>query len=384
MFISKTRASALVLSVGLCSLFSLVLGPAARAQDPPRYKYDPDWPKQLPNNWTMEAITGMFVDKDDHIWVLQRPRDFDKTENYAALTPPTAECCIQPPAVLEFDTDGNLLTSWGGPGYAPGWPSSEHTIFVDSEKNVWIGGAGAGDTLLKFTTDGKFISDFGHRGPTVPPAQMNEQKQDNQQTTLLLRGVAAAKLDEDAHELYIADGYLNKRVIVLDSSTGAFKRGWGAYGIPLSQIDNDPAPLHDPSGSPAKQFREPVHCVQISVDGFVYICDRGGDRIQVFTKQGKFVQELFVANQTLDRGSVGSICFSVDPKQTYLFVSDIMNNVVWILNRSDGAVVGKIGHAGHNGGQFHWLHVAAMDSHGNLYTGEVDSGKRVQKFAPVK
>jgi hypothetical protein len=384
MLISKTRASAFVVSVGLCCLFTLVIGPAARAQDPPRYKYDPDWPKLLPNNWTMEAITGIFVDQDDHIWVLQRPRDFDKTENYAALTPPTAECCVQPPAVLEFDADGNLLRSWGGPGYAPGWPSSEHTIFVDTEKNVWIGGAGAGDTLLKFTTDGKFISDFGHRGPTVPAAQMNEQKQDNQQTTLLLRGVAAAKLDEDAHELYIADGYLNKRVIVLDSSTGAFKRGWGAYGIPLSQIDNDPAPPHDPSGPPAKQFREPVHCVQISVDGFVYICDRGGDRIQVFTKQGKFVQEFFVANQTLDRGSVGSICFSVDPKQTYLFVSDIMNNVVWIINRSDGAVVGKIGHAGHNGGQFHWLHVAAMDSHGNLYTGEVDSGKRVQKFAPVK
>jgi hypothetical protein len=384
MLISKTQASAFVISIGLCCLFSSAIGPAARAQDPPRYKYDPDWPKQLPNNWTMEAITGMFVDQDDHIWVLQRPRDFDKTENYAALTPPSAECCVQPPAVLEFDTDGNLLKSWGGPGYAPGWPSSEHTIFVDSERNVWIAGAGAGDTLLKFTANGKFILDFGHRGPTVPPVQMNEQKQDNQETTMLLRGVAAAKLDEDAHELYIADGYLNKRVIVLDSSTGAFKRGWGAYGIPLSQIDNDPAPPHDPSGPPAKQFREPVHCVQISVDGLVYVCDRGGDRIQVFTKQGKFVQEFLVANQTLDRGSVGSICFSADPKQRYLFVSDIMNNVVWIINRSDGAIVGKIGHAGHNGGQFHWLHVAAMDSHGNLYTGEVDSGKRVQKFAPVK
>jgi hypothetical protein len=367
------KASALLLGVCLLAL----------AKDPPTYKYDPTWPKQLPNNWAMEGITGMFVDRDDHIWVLHRPRDFDQTENFAARTPPTAECCVQPPAVLEFDTDGNLLKSWGGPGYAPGWPSSEHTIFVDSQRNVWIGGAGAGDTLLKFTSDGKFLSEFGHRGPTVPQGQNNQQKQDNQQTTLLLRGVAAARLDEDAHELYIADGYLNKRVIVFDSETGALKRGWGAYGIPLSEIDNNPEPPHNPAGPPAKQFRPAVHCVQIANDGLVYVCDRGGDRIQVFTKQGKFVKEFFVANQTLERGSVGSVNFSADPQQTYLFVADIMNNVVWMLNRNDGTVVGKIGHAGHAGGQFHYLHVATMDSKGSLYTGEVDSGKRVQKFVPV-
>jgi hypothetical protein len=380
----KTRVKGVSLSTGLLFFLSLAVCPAGRAQDPPRYKYEPDWPKQLPNNWTIEGITGMFVDKDDHIWVLQRPRDFDKTENYAALTPPTAECCTQPPAVLEFDTEGNLLKSWGGPGYAPGWPATEHTIFLDKDNNVWLGGAGAGDTLLKFTNDGKFISEFGHRGPAAPPEQNSQQKQDNQQTSLLLRGVAAAKLDEDAHELYVADGYLNKRVIVFDSETGAFKRGWGAYGIPLGEIDNNPAPPRDPSAPPTKQFRPPVHCVQISVDGLVYVCDRGGDRIQAFTKQGKFVQEFFVAGMTLDRGSVGSISFSADAKQKYLFVSDIMNNVVWIVNRSDGATVGKIGHAGHAGGQFHWLHVATTDSHGNVYTGEVDSGKRIQKFVPVK
>jgi DNA-binding beta-propeller fold protein YncE len=282
--------------------------------------------------------------------------------------------------VLEFDVEGNLLQSWGGPGHAPGWPSSEHTIFVDKQKNVWLGGSGAGDTLLKFTPDGTFISDFGHRGP---PAPAGGAKQDNQQTSLLLRGVAAAKLDEDAHEIYIADGYLNKRVIVLDSETGAFKRGWGAYGIPLSEVSNDPAPAYDPSAPPAKQFRGPVHCVQISNDGLVYVCDRGGDRIQVFTKQGKFVKEFYIAKTTLERGSAGSVSFSPDREQRYLFVADIMNNVVWILNRSDGTVAGRIGRTGHAGGQFHWVHVAATDSHGNVYTGEVDSGKRIQKFVPV-
>ena len=362
---------------GLLFLCAVTL---AFAKDP-TYKYDPTWPKQLPNNWILESITGIFADQDDHIWVLTRPRDFDKTENFAILKPPAAECCFAPPAVLEFNNEGDLLRSWGGPGYAPGWPSSEHTIFVDKERNVWLGGAGAGDTLLKFTADGKFISEFGHRGPKLAPGE--QQKQDNQQTNLLLRGVAGATLDENAHEIYIADGYLNKRVIVFDTETGAFKRGWGAYGIPLSEIDNNPAPDHDPNGPPSKQFRSPVHCVQISKDGLVYVCDRGGDRIQVFTKQGKFVKEFMVANQTLERGSVGSISFSPDAQQKYIFVADIMNNVVWMLNRQDGAVVNKIGHAGRAGGQFHWLHIAAMDSHGNLYTGEVETGKRIQKFVPA-
>jgi sugar lactone lactonase YvrE len=370
----------------VCAVWFAVAGPAALAQGvpankAPTFKYDPTWPKELPSHWTMESITGMFVDAEDHIWVLQRPRDLDKTENFAALNPPAAECCVQPPAVLEFNAEGDLLKSWGGTGAAPGWPSTEHTIFVDRQRNVWLGGAGAGDTLLRFTPDGKYLGEFGHRGPAGSDAG---RKQDNQQTSLLLRGVAAAKLDEDAREIYIADGYLNKRVMVYDLDTGAFKRGWGAYGIPLSEIDNEPTPPHDPAGPPAKQFRSPVHCVQISNDGFVYVCDRGGDRIQVFTKQGKFVKEIFVANNALERGSAGSVSFSPDAKQQYIYVADIMDNVVWIVNRETGATAGRIGRAGHAGGQFHYVHIAVTDSRGNLYTGEVDSGKRVQKFVPEK
>ena len=365
----------------IIAVLAAVAAPATLAQTPPAFKYDPTWPKELPNQWTMESITGLFVDPDDHIWVLQRPRDLDKTENFAALNPPTGECCVQPPAVMEFNIEGDLLKSWGVPGSVPGWPSSEHTIFLDRQKNVWLGGAGAGDTLLRFTQDGKYLGEFGHRGPAGPDAG---RKQDNQQTSLLLRGVAAAKLDEDAREIYIADGYLNKRVLVYDLDTGAFKRGWGAYGIPLSEIDNNPQPAHSPAGSPAKQFRSPVHCVQISNDGFVYVCDRGGDRIQVFTKQGKFVKEIFVANNALERGSVGSVAFSPDAKQQFIYVADIMDNVVWIVNRETGATAGRIGHAGRAGGQFHYLHLAVADSHGNIYTGEVETGKRVQKFIAVR
>lgn len=368
---------------GLCLVFllSVSVAPSVRAQQAPHYQLDGNWPKPLPLNWTIMGVTGMYVDKDDHIWILNRPRDLDKTMNFAMLNPPTAECCVPPPAVLEFDVEGNLLRSWGGPDYVRGWPASEHTILVDREGNVWLGGARSGDTLLKFTADGKFISEFGHRGPVVE--QENQQKQDNQQTNLLMRGVAAAELDEDAHEIYIADGYLNKRVVVFDSDTGAFKRGWGAYGIPLDQIDNEPLPPRVPGAPPAKQFREPVHCVRISHDGLVYVCDRGGDRIQVFTKQGKFLKEFPVADKS-GNNTAGSITFSPDPQQKYMFVADMMNSVVWILNRNDGTVAGRIGHAGHLPGQFHSLHVTTMDSQGNLYTGEVTTGERIQKFVPVK
>jgi hypothetical protein len=367
--------------VGLCCISVLATGAAPPSEGPAKYKYDPNWPKPLPNNWALGGITGMFVDQDDHIWVLNRPGDLDETNNYATLNPPAAECCIAAPAVLEFDAAGNLLKSWGKPGMVPGWPKSEHTIFVDKQHNVYIGGAQAGDTLLKFTEDGKFISEFGHRGPAVPN---QGQKQDNQQTNLLLRGTAAATLDDAAHEIYIADGYLNKRVMVYDWDTGAFKRGWGAYGKPLSEISNDDQPRVGREGEPpAKDFRSPVHCVRISNDGLVYVCDRGGNRVQVFTKDGKFQKEFFVARNTGMRGTVGSVDFSPDPQQKYIFIADIMNMTVWELDRQTGKVVQRIGRFGREGGAFSFLHVATMDSKGNLYTGEVATGRRVQKFSPV-
>jgi hypothetical protein len=375
----KTYTLAAVFLAALSGAVGLAVG-APAGDKPPTYKYDPTWPKELPNKWTMEGITGLFVDKDDHIWVLNRPRDFDNKEDAAAVSPAAGECCVAPPAVMEFDMAGNLMTAWGVPNSIPGWPKSEHTIFTDRAGNVYIGGAQAGDTLLKFSHDGKLISDFGHRGPSGEDAG---RKQDNQQTDLLLRGVAAATLDEDAHEIYIADGYLNRRVVVYDWDTGKFKRGWGAYGKALAEIDNGPQPAHDPKGMPAKDFKSPVHCVRIAKDGLVYVCDRAGDRIQVFTKQGKFLKEFFIANETLRGGSAGSVDFSSDPGQKYIFVADIVNNVVWELERETGKVVAKIGHHGHQGGMFHFVHVAFMDSKGNLYTGEVDSGKRIQKFAPV-
>jgi hypothetical protein len=372
---------------GFAIVLMTAVATAASAQAPadpsPRYRYDPTWPKlPLPNAWTFEGITGMFVDDDDVIWVLQRPRDFDRdaSENYAASSPPTAQCCVKPPAVMAFDSEGNLLHAWGDPDSVTGWPRSEHTILVDRDGHVWIGGAMPGDTLLEFTKDGILVGEFGKRGPAVEAAG---QAQNNQQTEVLMRGVAAAELDEDEREIYIADGYLNRRVLVYDLDTGAFKRGWGAYGKPLSAISNAPPSPYDPTAPPREDFQGSVHAVRLSLDGLLYVSDRQGNRIQVFTRDGKFVDEFFVAPWTLDRGAAGSITFSQPPEQAHLFVTDIMNNVVWILDRRDGRTLGHIGFMGHSGGGFHWVHVAASDSHGNLYTGEVDSGKRIQKFVPV-
>jgi hypothetical protein len=375
---------------GLAMLGVFTVLPAlAASDDVPRYKVDPYWPQELPNNWIMGQVAGIAVDGQDHIWVLQRPRSSTKDELGASQTPPRNDCCVTTPAVLEFDTAGKLLRSWGGPDYVPDWPTGEHAIWVDKGGSVWISGSGVDDRqVLKFTADGKQLLEIGRK---------TKERKSNQDTTMLGR-VAGIDVDDAAHEIYLADGYLNNRVVVYDSETGKFKRGWGAYGMPLSEVTNSvesgpgegPAPgavaadgfipPYAPGGPPDKQFRSPVHCVRLSSDGMVYVCDRHNNRVQVFTKQGKFVSEFFLRTNTLGNGSTWTLTFSRDPQQKYLFVVDGENNRIAIVRRSDGVEVGSFGHSGRNAGQFHWVHQIGIDSKGNLYTGEVDTGKRLQKF----
>ncbi len=367
---------------------------ALGAQTPPVYKVDPTWPKRLPNKWSMQQIVDIYVDRDDHIWALNRADDARPDELGAATTPPRAECCVLGPEVLEFDLDGTILKAWGSQDYVPGWPGRLQTLAVDREGNVWISGTRPGDSIIKFSSDGKLLWDFGHRGPKVPAEQV---KQDNQQTATFPPGIGGFDFDEDAHEIYINDGFLNKRILVYDMTTGAFKRGWGGHGIPLSEIDNDLTPPYDVSGPPPdqKQFAPALHCVHLSHDGLVYVCERGSDRIQVFTKQGKFVTSFFVHPSTQARGehcggiwslkdppcgTVYNLTFSHDTGQKYLLVADGTNNMVWILDRKTGAVAGSFGGNGRYAGQLHWIDSIAMDSKGNVYTGEVEDGKRIQKF----
>jgi len=363
--------------------------PGATAQNAPVYKVDVAWPKRLPNKWSMQQIVDIYIDKDDRIWVLNRQSDARPDELGAATNPPRAECCVLGPDVLEFDTEGNVLKAWGGPRYIPGWPGRLQTLAVDRQRNVWISGQMAGDRILKFSSDGKRLWDFGHRGPKVPADQV---RQNNQQTDTFPPGIAAFDFDEDAHEIYIADGFLNNRVLAYDMDTGAFKRGWGGHGIPLSEIDNDPTPPYDASGPPPdqKQFAPALHCAHVSKDGLVYVCERGSDWVQVFTKQGKFVISFFVHPSMQSRGAncggiwglkdpscgtVYNLAFSHDPGQKYLLVADGTNNMVWILNRKDGMVAGSFGGNGR-----YWIDAVAVDSKGNVYTGEVEDGKRIQKF----
>lgn len=373
----------------ICAILVSCMTPALRAQDAPVYKVDPFWPKPLPNKWMMQQVVETEIDKDDHVWMINRP-DPKPDEMGARTTPPRAECCSLGPEIIEFDTEGNVLKTVSGANI-PGWPQRLQSLNVDHEGNLWVSGTGAGDSIIKISQDGKLLWDFGHRVPKGEKA-----KQDNQQTETL-NGIGAFALDEAAHEIYVADGFVNKRILVFDMDSGAFKRGWGGHGIPLSEIDNDPSPNYDISGPPPdqKQFAPILHCVLLSKDGLVYVCERGSDRIQVFTKQGRFVTSYFVHPSTQARGpncggpfspkdgpcgTVFHLTFSHDPQQKYVYVADGTNNTVWMLNRKDGTVAGSFGGNGRYAGQLHWIDAITVDSKGNLYTGEVEDGKRIQKF----
>lgn len=345
---------------------------AARGEDIPRFEVDATWPQQLPNDWILGQIAGIAVDADDHVWVYQRPATLTDEEKGAALTPKRSKCCHPAPPVLEFDRDGKLLRSWGGPGEGFEWPAVEHGVSVDAAGNLWLGGNGKDDgQLLHFTPDGRFIKQFGRaRSPL----------DSNSRTTFNRPAIAIA--DAPAGELYVADGYGNRRIVVLDATTGEYRRHWGAYG--KRPTDADPGAF-DPDSPVADQFRTPVHCVRISHDRLVYVCDRNNNRIQVFKPDGTFVTEFFIEPRTRGLfGAVFDIAFSDDPRQTYLYVADGGNSEIHIVRRSDGEVLGHFGHGGRQVGQFHWLHAIATDSRGNVYTGEVDTGKRIQRFRRVR
>jgi DNA-binding beta-propeller fold protein YncE len=340
---------------------------AAHAGEIPTFAVDASWPKPLPNNWILGQIGGMNVDSQGHIWVIHRPASLTDNEKGATLTPPRSKCCVPAPPVLEFDSDGNLLRSWGGPGAGYEWVKREHGIEVDSKGFVWLTGNDENDNaVLKFTSDGQFVMQIGKIAPSK-----------GSNDTTQLGKPAETAVDEAANEIYVADGYGNRRVIVFDATSGAYKRHWGAYGKPP---DDAKQPPYDPAAPVSQQFRNPVHCVKIANDGLVYVCDRSNNRIQVFRKDGSFVTEWFYEKPTLGSGSSWDVAIWPDPKQTYLLNADGENDEIRVLKREDGGVVGSFGRNGRNAGQFHAIHAMAVDARGNVYTGEVDSGKRIQKF----
>jgi hypothetical protein len=422
---SIAAAGSLALLAALATTYSALERRAvveAAGVQAPRFEVDPMWPKPLPNHWVMGNTIGVSVDARDHIWIIHRQGSLEAMEDYAAANPPgpkrragvvEAECCLPAPAVLEFDEEGNLLEHWGGsdgPGYT--WPDSNHGITVDYKGNVWIGGNGRGTApgaarggrggqgaaaapaaetnetqaanaapargpgrgpayyhdsmILKFTQDGKFLMAIGKPGAS---------KGSNDTENLGLP--AKIFVDPKTNEVYVADGYGNKRVIVFDADTGKYKRHWGAYG---NKPDDTPLGNYQPDAPLAQQFRNPVHCADLSNDGLLYVCDRVNDRIQVFKPDGTFVKEKILYKNTLGDGAVWDIAFSKDPGQKYIFLADGSNEKIHILDRESLEVLTSFGDGGRQPGQFYAVHSIATDSKGNIFTTETYRGQRVQKF----
>ena len=353
---------------------------AAGGKQAPRFEVDPLWPKPLPNHWVLGNAIGVWADAQDNVWIVHRS-SATLDDNERALELKNGECCAGAPPVLAFDRAGNLVRHWGGPGAGYDWPTSNHGIFIDHVGNVWIGGNGAGDShIVKFTQDGKFLAQYGK-----PNARMSGKNPDG--TPAFARGssdpenfgrVAKIFVDPKANEAYIADGYFNRRVAVLDAATGKMKRFWGAYGKPPD--DSVELGAYDPAAPPAQQFRNPVHCADLSNDGFVYVCDRPNDRIQVFRADGTYVKEVFLAKETKASGSVWDVAFSRDPEQRFLYVADGINSRVYVLQRDTLEILTSFGDGGRQPGQFYGAHSIAVDSQGNVYTTETWEGKRLQKF----
>jgi len=363
-------ASALFAAIGLTVLaISIVDQPVNAKSDTvkaPIFEVDPLWPKPMPNHWLLGMAIGVWVDEKDHVWIIHRGAD-TLNANELALTKNVGECCASAPPVLEFDPAGRLVQAWGGPGPGYEWPDSNHGIHIDHKGNVWIGGNGENDAhILKFTRDGKFLMQMGkHKG--------NKGSNDTEN----FGRVAKIWVDPKTNEAYVADGYKNKRVAVLDADTGVMKRYWGAYG---NKPDDADLGKYDPSAVPPKQFRNPVHCVERSNDGMVYVCDRQANRIQVFKPDGTYVKEAHFARQTLGSGSTWDLAFSKDPQQRFIFLADGTNEKIRVILRETMMELTNFGDGGRQPGQFFGVHSIATDSKGNIYTTETYEGKRLQKF----
>jgi sugar lactone lactonase YvrE len=387
-------AAAVVLLLAVGTVWAMRQGAATESmKQAPVFEVDPFWPRPLPNHWVTGSTIGLSVDASDNVWTIHRPntvednfkaadivvgdrrgRDDEAQPGAAAPTaPPSGEgsipigaCCKVAPPVLVYDQSGNLVKSWGGPGQGYDWPDSNHGITVDHAGNVWLAGNGSKDTqILKFDGNGKFIFQLGRHG-------VHNGSNDTEnfwQPTKIWEDVSAG-------EMYIGDGYGNRRVIVVDTETGQYKRHWGAYG---NRPSDEKVPAYNPKSTPSKQFNT-VHCAIVSNDGLVYVCDRVNDRIQVFRRDGTFVKEVSIDPNTYRSGSVWDLTFSRDPEQTYIYAANGVDEKINILLRSTLEVLTSFGDGGRAPGQFFGVHNLATDSKGNLYTTETYTGARLQRF----
>lgn len=338
--------------------------------DAPMFRVDPAWPREMPNMWILGAITSVFVDAQDHIWVTHLNETLTPEETGAVQDPPIGTCCVPAPVVIEFDAEGEVVQAWGDPATqdVSTFPRNPHGLFVDHNGFVWIG-TYRHHRVMKFTRSGEHLLTIGQYDVTGGSNDPN-----------LLGGPAGIWVDPETNDVYIADGYGNRRVVVYDGETGAYLRHWGAYGErPDDEYEYDYG-SRDAAGPPPRQFST-VHGLTGSRDGLIYVADRRGNRIQVFDHSGAFVAEKIIAPLTRASGSAFVVVLSPDPDQSWLYLADGTNHKVWILRRSDLEVVGEFGRGGRQVGQFLRPHGMSIDSRGNLYVGEASTGRRVQRFA---
>ena len=412
MKVNPKIGAVVALLVGIAFVVSFT-GIGAQAQSAPRYHFDPGWPKPLPNKWKIGGITGLAVDKNDDVWVLNRPNDLTDIELHAELTPPAADCCVRPPSMIHIDKNGNLIGSFDAP--------QGHGMDVDSQGFIYIGQ----DTVRKYNPkSGKVVAEVarvpetegggppggrgaapervpgrGGRGPVAGflgrgggssaegaargGGAAAFRAKYPASTPMIVGGIEEIRIDEPNGDIYVADSYLGGRVMVFDFKTLAFKRGWGAYGRPLSEITtNDADRAYTPGGPMPKEFRGHL-TINVSNDGLVYAADRNANRIHVTTREGKFLKEFKLAEHTGIGGATGGVGFSPDKQQRFLYISDLTNNHIYFLDRETGKEVGRLGSMGESGGSFWGLHMIAVDSRGNIYTGEVFAGQRIQRFVPA-
>jgi len=346
----------------------------------PTYQVDASWPKPLPNKWVVGSVAGVAVDSKDNVYMIHRPKSQAGAQNT--------------PSVLKFDPAGNLVDSWGSRETIPEWGTQEHGIYVDQQDNVWVDFGGGlpfkpkepaeqgpewvrdgwyGNAhVLKLSAGGKVLLEIGKFGKT---GGSNSKE--------FLGGPTDVVVDPKTNEAFITDGYINRRVLVVDATTGAYKRHWGAYGKP--PVDGAAVPLN-PNGPPPDRFETP-HCIDLSKDGLLYVCDRQNQRFQIFKPDGTFVKEAFIRDvaadgKNLSGGTVCDFSFSRDPQQRLLVVADIDHHKINIVDRESLQVVGTFGQRGRWAGNFESPHSVTLDSKGNLYVAETLDGRRLQKFVP--
>jgi hypothetical protein len=357
------------LSLGIWSL----LPNGVRAQsghqavDAPKFEVDPFWPKPLPDRWVFGQMGGDCVDAQDHVF----------TVNRGNLTPGEEKMATAAPPVTEFDPDGKLVNSWGNRDLLPagaGQNSGLHGCFVDYQGNVWIGGNADG-IVQKYSHDGsKMLLQIGTKKKfdtsdgTITGAPMNSSH-------TLLNLPAGVAVDDTNGDVYVADGYGNRRVVVFDSS-GHYLRQWGRQGT-----------VAEVNAGVGGVFLEVVHCVVIGTDGLVYVCDRQGGRIEVFDKMGNFKRNIHIEKVTarltgVDADSACWAGFSPDPAQKFMYVGDCATEIR-VLDRATGNALSSFGRPGYQAGEFGTTHFLAVDSKGNIIVSDTQ-GRKIQMWRLVR